>query len=55
MAANLTNEEVVLEFLKFRIVDLEDELKSRQRAHKLYLQRQFLVLKDNDLLGESEL
>ena len=55
MGTDLTDEEVVLEFLKFRIVDLEDELKSRERAHKLYLQRQFLVLKDNDLLGTSEL
>ena len=54
MGTDLTDEEVVLEFLKFRIIDLEDELKGRQRSHRLYLQRQFLVLKDSGRLGESE-
>jgi len=54
METNLTDDEVVLEFLKFQIVDLENELQHRQRAHKLYLQRKYLVLKDAGRLGNAE-
>ncbi len=55
METDLTDDEVVLEFLKFKIVDLENELYHRRRAHTLYLQRQYLVLMVNKRLGTSEL